>query len=88
MNPMKCVFSVSAGRFLGFIVHERGIEINPKKVELIKKLGWPTCKHDVQKLLGKVNYLRRFIANLVGKVDLFLPLLWLKHEQELAWGTE
>jgi hypothetical protein len=53
MNPTKCAFGVSAGRFLGFIVHEGGIEIDPKKVESIKKLGEPTCKRDVQKILGK-----------------------------------
>jgi hypothetical protein len=32
MNPLKCAFGVSSGKFLGFIVHEKGIEINPKKI--------------------------------------------------------
>ena len=32
MNPLKCAFGVSAGKFLGFIIHEHGIEIDPKKV--------------------------------------------------------
>jgi hypothetical protein len=32
MNPLKCVFSVSAGKFLGFIIHEYGIEIDPAKI--------------------------------------------------------
>jgi hypothetical protein len=88
MNPLKCAFAVSAGRFLGFIVHEKGIEVDPKKVESIEKIGEPTCKRDVQKLLGKINYLCRFIANLVGKVDLFLPLICLKHENAFRWGDE
>jgi hypothetical protein len=57
MNPLKCVFGVSAGWFLGFIVHEKGIQIDPKKIESIRKFGKPTCKKDVQKLLGKINYL-------------------------------
>jgi hypothetical protein len=39
-------------------------------------------------LLGKINYLRRFIANLVGKVDSFLPLVRTKHEGEFRWGEE
>jgi hypothetical protein len=47
MNPLKCAFGVSAGRFLGFIMHEHGIEIDPKKVEAIGKLEEPTCKRDV-----------------------------------------
>jgi ribonuclease HI len=88
MNPLKCVFGMSAGWFLGFVVHEKGIEIDPKKIESIKRLGPPECKCDVQKLLGKINYLRGFIANLAGKVDSFLPLLRLKHEQDFTWGTE
>jgi hypothetical protein len=79
---------VSAGRFLGFIVHEQGIQVDPKKVESINKMEEPTCKRDVQKLLGKINYLRRFIANLVGKIDPFLPLLKLKCEDKFIWGAE
>jgi hypothetical protein len=35
MNPLKCAFGVSAGKFLGFIVHEKGVEIDPKKIESI-----------------------------------------------------
>jgi hypothetical protein len=47
MNLLKCAFGVSAGHFLGFIVHEKGIEVDPKKVELIQKLKSPECKRDV-----------------------------------------
>jgi hypothetical protein len=32
MNPLKCAFDVSAGKFFGFIIHEHDIEIDPKKV--------------------------------------------------------
>jgi hypothetical protein len=40
-------------RFLGFVVHEHGIQIDPKKIESIGKIGEPVCKKDVQKkLLG------------------------------------
>jgi hypothetical protein len=88
MNPLKCVFGISARKFLGFIVHEKGIEIDPWKVESIRKLGEPTCKHDVQKLLGKINYLHWFISNLTGRVDFFLPLIRLKHEEEFVWGDK
>ena len=88
MNPLKCAFGVSAGKFLGFIIHENGIEIDPKKVEAIRNLEEPTCKRDVQKLLGKINYLRRFISNLAGKIESFVPLLRLKNEAEFTWGAE
>jgi hypothetical protein len=66
MNLLKCAFGVTSGRFLGFIVHEHGIQIDPKKIESIGKIGEPVCKKDVQKLLGKINYLHCFISNLAG----------------------
>ena len=86
MNPLKCVFGVSAGKFLGFTIHEKGIEIDPKRVEAMKRVEAPTCKKDLQKFLGKVNYLRRFIFNLSGKIDSFTPILRLKDKAEFTWG--
>jgi hypothetical protein len=53
MNPLKCTFGVTVGKFLGFIVHEKGIQIDPKKIDSTEKIMEPTCKKDVQKLLGK-----------------------------------
>jgi hypothetical protein len=47
MNPLKCAFGVTSGRFLGFIVHEHGIQIDPEKIESIGKIGEPVCKKDV-----------------------------------------
>jgi hypothetical protein len=52
MNPLKCTFRVSAGRFLGFIIHENSIELDLKKVESIKRVQEPTCKRDVKKIVG------------------------------------
>ena len=88
MNPLKCAFGVSAGKFLGFIIHEKGIEIDPKRVEAMKNVETPTCKKDLQKFLGKVNFLRRFISNLSGKIDAFTPILRLKEETEFTWGVK
>jgi hypothetical protein len=47
MNPLKCAFGVTSGRFLGFVVHEHGIQIDPKKIESIGKIGELVCKKDV-----------------------------------------
>jgi hypothetical protein len=47
MNPLKCAFGVFAGKFLGFIIHEHGIEINPIKIESINKVKPPQCKNDM-----------------------------------------
>jgi hypothetical protein len=58
MNPLKSAFGVSTGKFLEFIIHEHGIEIDPTKIESINKVQPPQCKNDMQKFLGKLNYLR------------------------------
>jgi hypothetical protein len=55
INPLKCVFSVSADKFLGFIIHEHGIEIDPTKIESINKVQPPQSKNNMQMFLGKVN---------------------------------
>jgi hypothetical protein len=88
MNPLKCVFGVSTGKFLRFIIHEHGIEIDPIKIESINKLQPPQCKNNMQKFLEKVNYLRRFISNLSGKISAFAPILPLKNEVEFTWGVD
>ena len=56
--------------------------------EKIKGVQAPTCKKDLQKFLGKVYYLRRFIANLSGKIIPFTPILRLKDEFEFTWGAK
>jgi hypothetical protein len=88
MNPRKCAFRVSAGKFLGFVIHEHGIEIDPDRIKSIRNVGPPTYKVKVQKFLGKVNYLRRFISNLAGKIDAFTPILRLKNDAEFIYGVE
>jgi hypothetical protein len=84
INSIKCVFGVSAGKFLGFIIHEHGIEIDSKKIESINNVQPP--QNNMQKFLGKLNYLRRFIFNLSGKISAFAPIHRLKNEVEFTWG--
>jgi hypothetical protein len=59
---------VSHGKLLGLIIHEHGIEIDLDRIKSIQNVGAPTYKLEVHKLLRKLNYLRRFISNLVGKI--------------------
>jgi hypothetical protein len=49
-----CIWSL--GGAVGFVVHENGVEIDPKKIETINKIKEPTNRTEVQSLLGKVNY--------------------------------
>jgi hypothetical protein len=86
MNPLKCVFDVLAGKSLGFIIHEHGIEIELMKIESINKVQPPHCKNDMQKFIGKLNYLRQFIFNLSRKISAFAPILYLKNEAKFTLG--
>jgi hypothetical protein len=54
LNLTKCVFGVPAGKLLGFIVSERGIEVNPEKIKAILNVSRPTCLKDVQRLTSYV----------------------------------
>ena len=54
LNPDKCVFGVPAGKLLGFLVSNRGIEANPEKITAIISLAKPACVNDVQRLAGRI----------------------------------
>ena len=71
MNPNKCAIGVSAGQILGFMEHQRGIEISRKPIDAINKIVAPTNKTELQSLIGKINFIRRFIFNLSGKIRAF-----------------
>ncbi|CAN6698561.1 unnamed protein product [Malus baccata var. baccata] len=86
MNPKKCAFGVRTGNFLGFLVHQRGVEVDKNKSRAILESLPPTNKIQLQRLLGKINFLRRFIANLAGKIQPLTPLLRLKDRENFEWG--
>ena len=75
LNPSKCAFKVSSGKFLGFMVSQRGIEANPKKVKAILKISSPRTIKEVQSLIGKVATLNRFISKATDKCLLFFKTL-------------
>ncbi|XP_065017249.1 uncharacterized protein LOC135643811 [Musa acuminata AAA Group] len=62
LNPAKCAFGVTSGKFLGFIVHERGIDANPEKVQAIINMQSPRTIKDLQRLNGKLVAISRFLA--------------------------
>ena len=67
LNPAKCVFGVPAGKLLGFLVFNRGIEANPEKIKAITSLTKPACINHVQCLAGRIAALSRFISRLGEK---------------------
>ena len=62
LNPNKCAFGVTAGKFLGFMVSQRGIEVNLEKVRAIMELEPPRTVKEVQSLNGKIAALNRFVS--------------------------
>ena len=62
LNPSKCAFGVTAGKFLGFMVSQRGIEVNPNKVQAIMELTPKKNVKEVQSLNGKVAALNKFFS--------------------------
>ena len=57
MNPLKYAFGVSAGNFLGFLVHKKGIEIDKIKARAILEAKPPRTKKELQRFLGQINFL-------------------------------
>src|SRR3954469_2630726 len=64
LNPKKCVFSVPAGKILGYMGSVIGIEANPEKVQAIANMQEPTNIKGVQQLTGRLATLSRFISRL------------------------
>jgi ribonuclease HI len=86
MNPLKCAFGVSAGKFLGFLVHQRGIDVDPARASAIATMKPPTTHKELKSFLGKLSYIRRFIPGLAAVTSTFAPLL--KKGVPFHWSTE
>jgi hypothetical protein len=86
MNPLKCAFGVSAGKFLGFLVHRRGIDVDPARASAIATMRPPTTHKELKSFLGKLSYIRRFIPGLAAVTSTFSPLL--KKGASFHWSTE
>jgi hypothetical protein len=75
LNLKKCVFGVSAGKLLGFLVSHRGIEANPDKVRAIEAMRPPARLKDIQRLTGSLAALSRFISRLAERALPFFKLM-------------
>jgi len=75
MNPLKCAFKVSTGKFLGFLVHGKGIDVDLAKATAIATMKPPATVKELKSFLGKVSYIRRFIPSLASITSAFTKLL-------------
>ena len=83
MNPVKCAFGVSVGKFLGFLVHHRGISVDPTKVTAITTMKRPTTVKELKSFRGRVSYIRRFVLGLASVTSNLSKLL--KKGTEFTW---
>jgi len=86
LNPEKCAFGVKAGKFLGFMLTERGIEANPDKCAAIINMKSPSCIREVQQLTGRMASLARFLAKSRDRGHLYFQCL-MKNEK-FQWTPE
>ena len=75
LNPSKCAFGVSSGKFLGFIVSHRGIEANPDKIQAILDMKPPQNVKEVQSLTGRVAAFNKFVSKATDKCLPFFRIL-------------
>ncbi|XP_052723752.1 uncharacterized protein LOC128193711 [Vigna angularis] len=68
LNPAKCTFGVAAGKFLGFMLTSRGIEANPDKCGAVLQMQSPATLKEIQRLIGRLTALSRFIPKLAERV--------------------
>ena len=62
LNPLKCLFGVASGKFLGFMINQKGIEANPEKIRALLEIQSPRKPKEVQSIAGWVAALSRFIS--------------------------
>ena len=86
LNPSKCVFGVSAGKLLGYIVNQRGIEVDPSKAKAIIDMPPPKTEKEVRGLLGRLQFISRFIAQLTPICEPIFKLL--KKNARINWSEE
>ena len=75
LNASKCSFGVGLGKFLGYIVTHRGIEVNPDQIKAINNLQSPQNPKEVQKLTGMAAALNRFISRSADRCRPFFLLI-------------
>ena len=86
LNPEKCVFRVHKGKVLGCLVSTKGIKENQEKIKALKEMEEPQSIREVQKLIGRIVALSRFIPR---SADRSLPFFKvLRSASKFTWAEE
>ncbi|KAM1209481.1 hypothetical protein ACFX15_014608 [Malus domestica] len=87
LNLNKCAFGVGSGKFLGFMISQRGIEVNPEKIKVILDMKEPVTSKDIQSLTGKVATLIRFISKATDRCAHFFKA-FKGSKKYITWTDE
>ena len=85
LNPTKCAFRVSTGKFLGFIVNSRGRKANPDKIKVVLDMRPPSNTKEVQHLTERIVALSCFVSRSSDKCQQVMKMAfhWDAHYEEL-----
>ena len=86
LNPTKWAFGVNTGKFLGFMVTQRGIEFNPAQIKVVLETPTSSNKKELQHLTSCLTALGRFITHFTDKLRLFF--LTLNRANMFSWTDE
>ena len=86
LNAEKCIFGVGASKFLGYLITNWGIEINPDQIDVVRRLNPPSNSKEVQKLTRMLAALNRFISKFADCCRPFYQLL--KKWKGFQWDEE
>ena len=86
LNPLKCAFGVSPGKFLGFMLTQRGIEANPAQLKAIFQSSAPSSKKEIHRLTGRLAALGCFISSFTDRLKPFFTTL--RGANRAEWDEE
>ena len=82
LKAKKCYFDNEEIDFLGLIITEKGIQMDPNKVKVVTTWPMPTTKRELQQFLGFINFYRRFVK---GFAKIAKPPTKLTGKNEWFW---
>ena len=86
LNPKKCTFGVTSGKLLGYMISERGIEVDLDKIRAILDMSPPQTETEIRGFLGRLQYISRFIVRLTDTCEPIFRLLRKKHPK--VWDDQ
>ena len=86
LNPKKCTFEVTYGKFLGYMISEKGIKADPDKIRVILDMSPPQTEIEIQGFLGRLQYISRFVVRLTDTCEPIFRLL--RKKQPKIWDDQ